>query len=99
MARRHPDLRQPALPPRCAFIQNVAEGTGDDCAQQVGFGFQCRSLFPEPFVASKKGWEYLWVRYADEEDAGSSTLVKKPVAAYVERVYEEGNFAALGIGT
>jgi hypothetical protein len=50
-------------------------------------------------VASKKGWEYLWVRYADEEDAGSNTLVKKPIAAYVERVYEEGNFAALGIGT
>jgi len=50
-------------------------------------------------VASKKGWEYLWVRYADEEDSGSNTLVKKPIAAYVERVYEEGNFAALGIGT
>ena len=50
-------------------------------------------------VASKKGWEYLWVRYADEEDAGSNTLVKKPIAAYVERVYEEGNFAALGVGT
>jgi len=48
---------------------------------------------------SKKGWEYLWVRYADEEDSGSNTLVKKPTAAYVERVYEEGNFAALGIGT
>jgi len=25
--------------------------------------------------------------------------VKVPVAAYVEKVYEEGNFAALGIGT
>jgi len=48
---------------------------------------------------SKKGWEYLWVRYADVEDAGSNTLVKQPVAAYVEQVYEYGNFAALGIGT
>jgi hypothetical protein len=46
---------------------------------------------------NKKGWEYLWVRYADAEDAGSHMLIKKPVAAYVEKVYEEGNFAALGI--
>jgi len=48
---------------------------------------------------SKKGWEYLWVRYADVEDTASNTLVKRPVAAYVEKVYEEGNFAGLGIGT
>ncbi len=48
---------------------------------------------------AKKGWEYLWVRYADVEDTGSNTLVKQPIAAYVERVYEDGNFAALGIGT
>jgi hypothetical protein len=50
-------------------------------------------------VASKKGWEYLWVRYADAEDAGAKMLIKKPVAAYVEKVYEEDNFALLGIGT
>lgn len=46
---------------------------------------------------SKKGWEYLWVRYADAEDAGSQAIVKRPVAAYVERVYDEGNFGALGL--
>jgi hypothetical protein len=46
---------------------------------------------------SKKGWEYLWVRYADEEDTASHAIVKRPVAAYVERVYDEGNFAGLGI--
>ena len=44
----------------------------------------------------KKGWEYLWVRYADAED--EETLIKQPVAVYVERVYEYGNFALLGIG-
>ena len=46
---------------------------------------------------SKRGWDYLWVRYADVEDGNE--LVKQPVAAYVERVYDEGNFSALGIGT
>ena len=46
---------------------------------------------------NKKGWEYIWVRYADAED--QDVLVKQPIAVYVERVYEEGDFAALGIGT
>jgi hypothetical protein len=37
------------------------------------------------------------VRYADAED--QNVLVKQPIAAYVEKVYDEGNFAGLGIGT
>jgi hypothetical protein len=45
----------------------------------------------------KRGWEYLWVRYADAEDSG--VLVKRPVSAYVEQVYEYGNFSQLAIGT
>ena len=45
---------------------------------------------------SKKGWEYLWVRYADAEDAAAKMIVKKPIAAYVEKVYEDGCFALLG---
>ncbi|MCE5327907.1 MAG: hypothetical protein LLG01_15985 [Planctomycetaceae bacterium] len=47
----------------------------------------------------KKGWEYLWVRYVDAEDANAKTIVKKPQAVYVEKVYDEGNLALLGIGT
>ena len=45
----------------------------------------------------KKGWEYLWVRYQDSEDA--DVLVKQPAAAYVEQVYPYGDFSLLGIGT
>ena len=48
---------------------------------------------------AKKGREYLWVRYEDTEDDTAKALVKRPVAVYVERVYDEGNFADLGIGT
>jgi len=48
---------------------------------------------------NKKGWEYLWVRYADDEDQAAKVLVKKPIGVYIEKVYEEGNFAGLGIGT
>jgi hypothetical protein len=45
----------------------------------------------------KKGWEYLWVRYQDAEDA--DVLVKQPAAVYVEQVYPYGDFSLLGIGT
>jgi len=47
----------------------------------------------------KKGWQYMWVRYADAEDAAAKAIVKKPVAVYIEKVYEEGDFSGLGIGT
>jgi hypothetical protein len=46
---------------------------------------------------SKKGFEYLWVRYADAEDSAARTLVKRPIAAYVEQVYPYGDLNALGI--
>jgi hypothetical protein len=50
-------------------------------------------------VASKKGWEYLWVFYREVKDDTLHMLVKRPYGAYVEQVYESGNFTGLGIGT
>ena len=47
---------------------------------------------------SKTGWEYLWVQYRDHEDTAAHSIVKRPVAAYVERVYDDGDFSLLGIG-
>jgi hypothetical protein len=46
---------------------------------------------------SKKGHEYLWVRY--EDAVSSNVLLKKPKAVYVNKVYRESNFSQLGIGT
>jgi hypothetical protein len=46
---------------------------------------------------AKKGWEYLWVRYQDAVDYVSNNLVKQPLAVYIEKVYEEGDFSTLGI--
>jgi len=46
---------------------------------------------------AKKGWEYLWVQYGDDVDELACVRIKKPVAVYVEQVYEEGAFSALGI--
>ena len=49
-------------------------------------------------VTRKYGWDYLWVRYADKVAESGKNMVKKPVAAYVEQVYPEGDFGRLGIG-
>lgn len=45
----------------------------------------------------KKGWEYMWVRYADTEDAAAKAIVKKPIAVYIEKVYETAAFGNLSI--
>ncbi len=47
---------------------------------------------------NKEGWHYLWVRFVDDEDTAAKALIKRPVAAYVERVYDYGDFSLLGIG-
>jgi len=46
---------------------------------------------------AKKGHEYLWVRY--EESTTGYDLLKKPKYVYVDKVYKDGYFSALGIGT
>ena len=46
---------------------------------------------------AKKGWEYLWVRYREEEDTVAHALVMTPVAVYVEQVYLEADLNDLGI--
>ena len=46
-------------------------------------------------VAKKRGWDYLWVRFGEKAVQGD--LLKVPIAAYVERVYEDGDFSQLGL--
>jgi len=45
---------------------------------------------------TKKGHEYLWVRY--EDAVSSNALIKNPRAVYVNPVYRRESFAQLGIG-
>ena len=49
-------------------------------------------------MPSKEGWQYLWVRYRDKDDQAAKELIKDPIAAYVEQVYQYGDFSGLGIG-
>ena len=46
----------------------------------------------------KQGWDYLWVLSEDDEDTSAHALVKRPIAAYVERVMPRADFGLLGIG-
>lgn len=47
-------------------------------------------------IAAKRAWEYLWCRYSDAVRNGHGVQV--PIAAYVEQVYPDGDFALLEIG-
>jgi hypothetical protein len=48
-------------------------------------------------VASKKGWEYMWIRYAAVSDLVAKVLVRRPASVHIEKVYPDGDFAGLGI--
>src|SRR5690606_39854356 len=47
---------------------------------------------------NKKGWQYLWVEFQEQEDDGASRVLPVPSVVNVEEVYREANFGLLGIG-
>jgi len=47
----------------------------------------------------KEGWHYLWYRYAQTVDSATVSTIQKPLGAYVDRVYDYGDFSTLNIGT
>lgn len=49
-------------------------------------------------VAAKNGHDVFWVEDAEDVDSTAGTLVRRPVAAHVVRVYEPGDFTVLGLG-
>jgi len=48
-------------------------------------------------VGLKKGWQHLWIHYREEKDDTGKFIIPKPVAVYVETVYDETDFTTLGI--
>jgi hypothetical protein len=54
----------------------------------------CISNYEGFTVATKAGWDYLWVRSVPDVNA-----ILQPEAAYVVKVYQSIDFATLGIGT
>jgi hypothetical protein len=47
----------------------------------------------------KKGHDYMWVNYQQEANSSTSQLYAKPIEVYVNKVYRDGSFSSLGIGT
>lgn len=48
-------------------------------------------------IPTKGGWEYLWVAYSPVPDKNRITM--QPDSAYVERIYDEGDFTKIGVGS
>ena len=48
-------------------------------------------------VATKDGWQYLWVAPGQTDDVAANAIVTKPIGAYVEDLYQEDDFSALGL--
>lgn len=49
-------------------------------------------------VSAKEGWQYLWAYYESVADNASTSKnsVARPVSAYVERIFDYGDFTLLG---
>jgi len=80
------------------------QGTATDDPWELTFYFRASpnrtNLTVGPITGiSKLGWDYLWVMYEPVEDTTAKAIATRPRAAYVERVYEVGDFNLLGIGT
>lgn len=50
------------------------------------------SVSPDITVAVKSAWDYLWVGYVDNLDAGANIVLRRPSYASVEQVYYEKDF-------
>jgi hypothetical protein len=91
-------------PGECLFLGASGSKRESEDDWEISFRFagspnKTNLVIGDITVPSKKGWEYLWVRYAEAEDVAAKMLIQKPVAAFVEQVYEYGDFSAMGIGT
>lgn len=47
----------------------------------------------------KRGHDYLWLLWEDDEDATAKRLTKSLLGAYVAKIYSESSFVSLGIGS
>jgi hypothetical protein len=82
----------------CLFMGARAQWSGDQPYVAVTFDFEARPNNPTYYVSgitgiSKEGWEHIWIRY--EAESSSGTIVRKPIAAYVNTVYPKKDWSGL----
>jgi len=83
----------------CLFMGAAGSKRGEE-DWEISFNFAASPNVTDLSVGDihniqKKGWEYMWVRYADAEDDAAKMLVKKPIAVYIEEVYKPSDFSGL----
>jgi len=49
-------------------------------------------------IPFKRGWDYVWARYVDDEDSTAKVGIKRAASAHLEQPVVYSNFALLGIG-
>ncbi|HUS46165.1 MAG TPA: hypothetical protein VM219_09080 [Phycisphaerae bacterium] len=91
----------------CRFLGHREGGRRADGGLEIVYEFDAQPNRTDMDIAdmtdilghkiSKKGWDYLWFRYADAEDDAAKALVQIPIAAYVEKVHKDGDFSVLGL--
>lgn len=47
---------------------------------------------------NKYGHDFLWVKYASQDDQNNNVIIRKPLFVYVNKVYPDGDFSKIGIG-
>ena len=84
------------------FLGAKAQWQGDQPYISITFEFEAKPnttvTIPGITQFTKKGWEFVWIDYDPAEDGNAAKLVQVPRAAYVNKLYEDGDFSDLGIG-
>lgn len=88
-------------PGESLFIGARAQWQGDQPYVAVTFDFECRPNV-ENFVVSngldafpKEGWQYVWILY--ETATSSGRLIRRPLNAYKQTLYEKKDWSPLQI--
>lgn len=70
---------------------------------EFGFGYIANStsipVGDEMTIPSKDGFDYLWAYYGSTKDDDAKSVVKRPAAAYVERIYPRADLNELNLPT
>lgn len=83
----------------CAGVSGSRNGQNFDLTFRFLESDNATGLLFGDIEVDKGGWEYLWILYEDDVDDTAKSLIKIPKAVYVERVYDEADFSALGVGS
>lgn len=87
----------------CMFL-GASGSLKDHTKWEINYRFSAQpNISPFQFgpivVPLKRGWDYVWGRYREVEDAAAGHLARRPIAAYVEQVSPSGSLVLLGIGS